>query len=61
MKVVATRKVFYSGSWYSAGDEFECKDSDFPGLEVAGVEKSQGKAEKPIDRSVKKYKKRDLK
>lgn len=57
MKVVATRSVFYNGVWYKAAEEFECGERDFPGLEVAGVEKVTA-LKKKLDKSEKNIKTR---
>ena len=59
MKVVATRKVLYQGTWYKAGENFECSDSDFAGLEMAGVEKYSEKKVQKKDRAIKDFKARD--
>ena len=55
MKVVATRKVCYQGTWYKAGEDFICNPKDYAGLSAAGVEeykeiikKKSDKAEKDI-------------
>jgi hypothetical protein len=59
MKVVATRDVCYQGKWHKAGDCFECSESDFAGLEVAGVEKYKHKKVEKKDRAIKEVKSRE--
>jgi hypothetical protein len=58
MKVVATRKVCYQGTWYKAGEDFECREGDFAGLEVAGVEIYKEKKVEKKDRAIKDFKER---
>jgi len=58
MKVVATRKVCYSGKWYKAGEEFECSHDDYVGLKSAGVEEYKAKEVKKSDKAAKEYKTR---
>tara|TARA_X000001382_G_scaffold98694_1_gene73105 strand:- start:34 stop:210 length:177 start_codon:yes stop_codon:yes gene_type:complete len=58
MKVVATRKVCYLGTWYKAGEEFECSHDDYVGLKAAGVEEYKDKEVKKSDKAEKEYKTR---
>jgi len=55
MKVVATRKVCYSGKWYKAGEEFECSHDDYVGLKSAGVEEYKEKKIEKANKSMKKF------
>jgi hypothetical protein len=58
MKVIATRKVFYNGNWYKTGEDFECAERDFAGLEAAGVEAYKEKKAEKKDRAIKDFKER---
>jgi hypothetical protein len=58
MKVLATRKVLYQGKWYEAGEDFECREGDFDGLAVAGVERYKEKKVEKKDRAIKDFKER---
>ena len=52
MKVLATRKVLYQGTWYKAGENFECREGDFDGLAAAGVEAYKEKKAEKKDRAI---------
>lgn len=58
MEVIATRDVFYNGTWHKAGDTFNCDEDDYAGLEAAGVERSEGKAPAKADKAEKDLKTR---
>jgi hypothetical protein len=58
MKVVATRKVCYQGTWYKAGDEFVCHPDHYASLEPAGVEHYKEVVKKKLDKSIKEIKTR---
>jgi hypothetical protein len=58
MEVVATRKVFFQGQWYKAGDCFHCSESDFANLEPQGVELAKGQSKAKRDKAEKEFSKR---